>query len=154
VSTPTSPPDTAIRTIVVGMDGSPGAQRALTWATARAGETGATIVAAYVLTYASQLVNDLPPVGMTTWRHTIETNLNGSWTDPARAAGRTVRTVLLDDESAATGLLGLIEREGADLVVLGAHGHGNLASRLLGGTTYRVAHRSLTPVVIIPPDWA
>jgi nucleotide-binding universal stress UspA family protein len=136
------------------MDGSPGALRALAWATARAGETGATVVAAYVLTYTSQLVNDLPPVGMTRWRRTIETELNGAWTDPARAAGVPVRTVLLEEESSAAGLLALVQREDADLVVLGAQGHGNLASRLLGGTTYRVAHRSPAPVVIIPPDWA
>jgi len=131
------------------MDGSPGSQQALGWATARAAETGATIVAAHVLTYSGQLFNDLPPLGMTTWRRSLQEQLEGPWTDPARAAGAHVRPTLVEDESAAAGILALVERTHADLVVVGAHSHGNLAHRILGGTTYR-AH---TPVVVIPPDW-
>jgi nucleotide-binding universal stress UspA family protein len=37
--------------------------------------------------------------------------------------------------------------------MLGRHGRGNLADRLLGATTYTVTHRASTPVAIIPPDW-
>jgi len=142
-----------LRTILVGMDGSTGAERALAWASSRAAETGATIIAAHVLTYTSQLINDLPPVGMTTWRRSLEKLLTGAWTDPARALGAHVQTILTEDESAAAGLLALTDSTRADLMVLGAHSHGSLADRLLGGTTYRVAHRAHIPVVVIPPDW-
>jgi len=140
-----------LRTILVGMDGSTGAERALAWASSRAAETGATIIATHVLTYTSQLVNDLPPIGMTTWRRSLEKLLTGAWTEPARNAGAHVQTILTDSESAAAGLLALTDSTSADLVVVGAHSHGNLADRILGGTTYRVAHRARTPVVVIPP---
>jgi nucleotide-binding universal stress UspA family protein len=142
-----------VRTIVVGVDGSPGANRALAWATARCCENGAELVAVHVMTYSKEFVTDLPPMGMTNWRRQLDQNLRGAWTEAARAAGVPVRPVLREDETPAAGLMAVAADEGADLLVLGTHGHGNLGDRLLGATTYRVAHRAATPVVIIPPDW-
>jgi len=143
-----------LHTIIVGVDGSPAAGRALTWAAGRGCETGAELVAVHVLTYSRELAGDLPPTGLTNWRRTLGHNLNGPWIEPARAAGAKVRTALVEDEAPVTGLLAVAAQEHADLIVLGAHGHGNLADRILGSTTYRVAHRAAVPVVIIPPDWA
>ena len=77
----------------------------------------------------------------------------GPWTDAARAIGATVRTLVVEDKTTAAGILNTAHREHADLVMLGAHGRGNLADRLLGSTTYTVTQRANTPVVVIPPDW-
>ena len=41
-----------------------------------------------------------------------------------------------------------------DLLIVGAKGHGGLADRVLGGVSYRVAHRARQPVVVVPPDWS
>lgn len=142
-----------LRTILVGTNGSPGAQRALAWAVARSLESGAGIVAVHVLTYSREFTADISASTITTWRRDLEKDLAGSWTEAARAAGVEVRTHVVEDETPAAGVLAAAARYHADLIVLGTHGHGNLADRLLGATTYAVTHRAHTPVVVIPPDW-
>lgn len=142
-----------LRTVLVGLDGSPASERAMAWATARCCETGARLLAAHVFTYSAELALDLPPTGMTSWRRHTTRELKGEWTRRAREAGVRVEIELIEHDSVAGGLVTLAARESADLVVLGAHGHGNFAERLLGSTTYRIAHRAPVPVVIVPPDW-
>lgn len=142
-----------LRTIVVGMDSSPGAQRALAWAATRSSESGAHLVAVHVLTYSHELAIDLSPATVTNWRRDLERDLAGPWTAAARAAGVDVRTLVVEDGTTSAGILATAQRERADLIVLGAHGRGTVADRLLGATTYVVTHRASTPVVIIPPDW-
>lgn len=142
-----------VHTIAVGVDGSPAGQRALDWAAARSRETGAEIVAIHVLTYDQEFARDVPPIGMTNWRRELERDLTGPWTERARAAGAKLRTIIVEDESTTAGLLAAARRERADLIVLGVHGHGNIADRLLGATTYKIAHRARTPVVIVPAGW-
>ena len=142
-----------LRTIVVGVDGSAGAVRALAWAATRGAETSAELVAVHVLTYSAELATDLSLATITNWRRDRSRTLAGPWTDAGRSIGAVVRTVMVEDETPAAGILAISDRVDADLVVLGAHGRGNLADRLLGATTYTVAHRARTPVVIIPPDW-
>jgi nucleotide-binding universal stress UspA family protein len=56
----------------------------------------------------------------------------------------------VEDDSAAAGLLAAAEREHADLIVIGAHGHGSVFGRLLGATAYKISHRAKVPVVIVP----
>lgn len=138
---------------VVGVDGSPASHRALQWTTPRALESQGRVVAVHVLTYSHELAADLPPSGMTNWRRDLLHDLDGPWTEPARAAGVNVRTLAVEDESVAAGLVAAADQEHADLIVLAADGHGNLADRLLGSTTYKVTHRATVPVMIIPPDW-
>lgn len=87
------------------------------------------------------------------WRRTLGDELAGPWTEPARAAGVKVRTAVVEDDSVCAGLLAATRDEHSDLIVLGTHGHGNLADRLMGATTYQVTHRAPVPVVIVPPDW-
>ena len=142
-----------LRTIVVGMDASPAAQCALAWAASRSCESGGQLIAVHVLTYSHEFATDLSPATMTNWRHELEQDLAGPWTDAARAVGASVETVVTEDQSPAAGILATAERVHADTVVLGTHGRGNLADRLLGSTTYTVTHRSPVPIVIIPPDW-
>lgn len=53
--------------------------------------------------------------------------------------GATVETILHE-----------AERVGADLIVLGSHGHGALRRALLGSISEGVLHRATCPVVIVP----
>jgi nucleotide-binding universal stress UspA family protein len=142
-----------MRTIVVGTDGSPSAARALNWAAARSLEVDGEIVAVHVLTYNREFLRDLSPDTVTTWRRSLERELAGAWTASARDLGAVVRTELAEDDNVAAGILRCAADAHADLIVLGAHGRGGLVDRLLGPTTYTVAHRARTPVVIIPADW-
>lgn len=42
------------------------------------------------------------------------------------------------------------EKEKAELIVLGTHGRGGLASAILGSVTERVIHRATCPVLVVP----
>ena len=53
--------------------------------------------------------------------------------------------------SAASALDRCAQEEDAELIVVGAHGRGPLASFLLGSTSARLAASASTPVVIVPP---
>ena len=46
------------------------------------------------------------------------------------------------EENAMHGILALAERERADMIVLGAQGHDDVADQLLGGVTYMIADRA------------
>ena len=142
----------SLKRILVGIDDSPGAARALTWAAHLAATTGATLLALHVLTYDEQFRRDLTLDTTTTWRRRVDAALQHEWTEPGRTAGVSIDCQLLEAESVAQGILDSARR-GVDLIVLGAHGRGDLADRLLGATTYRVSHSASTPVVIIPVDW-
>jgi nucleotide-binding universal stress UspA family protein len=139
--------------IVVGVDGSDGGQRALEWAVARSVDIGATLIAVHVLRYTKELLRDLPPTGITRWRRDLEAQLNRLWVTPARDVGVAVKTLLVENDTAAAGLATTADREGADLIVVGCHGEGNLADRILGSTSYKLTHRATQPVVVVPSHW-
>jgi nucleotide-binding universal stress UspA family protein len=139
------------RRIVVGVDGSPSAGKALRWAIRQAELTGAT-VEAVIAWHLPLMVGGYawPPVGV------LET------TDFGKLAGR----VLADSIAAAVGSGGpvpvtpvvkegnpaqmLIDTaEGADLLVVGSRGHGGFAEALLGSVSQHCVHHASCPVVVI-----
>jgi nucleotide-binding universal stress UspA family protein len=69
------------------------------------------------------------------------------------AAGVDHGTLLVEAASPAEGLLQVSDREGADLLVVGSTGHGSLAGRLLGSTSYNLTHHARQPTVVVPSDW-
>jgi nucleotide-binding universal stress UspA family protein len=139
--------------IVIGVDGSPGGARALRWATRSSCGAAARLVLVHVITYSVEFVNDLPPTGLTNWRRQLRHRLDSEWALPAVQAGLPVETVLHEDQSVDMGLLKIADDVDADLIVLGAHGHGDVKDRLLGAVTYRVSHQAKRPVVIVPVGW-
>lgn len=144
-----------VRRVVLGLDGSAGAARALEWTKALVAETEAEVIAVHVLTYSTEFRRDLGLETMHAWRHDLAAELDGPWTAPLRDAGVTARveTRLIEGDSASSGLMEVADEAGADLIVVGAQGHGGLADRVLGGASYRLAHRARQPVVVVPPDW-
>jgi len=140
--------------MVVGVDGSDAARRALEWAAALAAATDAEVVAVHVLTYDREFERDLTIDTMRNWRRELNRDLKGLWTEPLRSALVRFRSVLVEASSPTEGLLDVAHQEQADLIVVGARGHGSLAGRVMGGVSYRLAHRATQPVVVVPPLWS
>jgi len=146
--------DSVFELVLVGVDGSEGAHRAMGWVARLAQATDAEVIAAHVLTYNREFVRDMTLDTVRTWRRELERDLAGTWTGPLRDAAVGYRTVLAEAASPAAGLVEIAEREGVDLLVVGAKDHGNLAGLVLGGVSHRLAHHASQPVVIVPASWS
>ena len=150
-----------MKRIVVGVDGSEGAARALRWAIGLAEKEGAEIIAVYALGPVEDLFRGTTNavsagLGMSqpragSWRNELRRELEQDWCAPVRAAGLPFRAHL-EEASASAGLMAVADREDADLIVVGAHGHGGFEDRVLGSVSYKVSHRAHQPVVIVPPE--
>ncbi len=134
-------------TIVVGYDGSPGAQAALDEAVDLAGRLSAKVVVANAYggprTYSGAPLtprSKLKEQGDTLLREAV-----------ARVAGSAVAVepVLVND-SAAAGLLKVAVERRAELIVVGTHGESQISGILLGSTAYRLVHMTTRPVVVVP----
>ena len=135
--------------IIVGHDGSPAAHRATEWAAARAAESGAEVTVVTVMDPDTQLALDvLPRRG--NWREDVHMLLRTTWTQSLRDAGVTFHLKIVEGRVAPT-LMKMAADLPADLIVIGAHGRGNVGDRLLGSVTYRLVHRSPCAVTVVPP---
>jgi nucleotide-binding universal stress UspA family protein len=142
-----------IRRIVVGLDGSHASEQALMWAAGVARDSGAELIATHVLTYSTEFVRDLSLDTMTTWRRELDLELRSAWTASLRDAAVRHRCRLIEDDSVAGGLMDVADAENADVIVVGVQGRGTIAGRVLGTTSYKLAHRAVHPVVVVPPGW-
>src|SRR3954451_10454249 len=142
-----------LRKIVVGVDGSGAASRATRWAAGRARESGAEVIAVTAIDVDTQFTRDLPPSGFGNWRDQIRHRLKTEWVRPLVDAGVEYRTKVVEAAPAAA-LMQVADDEQAELIVVGAHGHGGLGDRLLGSVSYRVTHLARQPVTVIPSDWS
>jgi nucleotide-binding universal stress UspA family protein len=131
--------------IVVGVDGSEGGVRALDWAVAEAARRGGTVMA------------------VTAWQWTepqLGVDLRVEHEKVARealaAAVDTARTpypqVVVETEAVAGGAADALVRAatGADLLVLGSHGHSRLFHAVLGSVAEACIRQAACPVVVIP----
>jgi len=140
-----------MKTIVVGVDGSPGSQVAVEFAAREAAAHGATlrIVSAW----------EVPPTVLSSGG--AAPDLYRSFEDDARlivsdaaAQAAALEPSVLREERVVEGHAGnalVAEAESADLVVIGRRGHGALAEFLLGSISHQVADHAKCPVVIVPP---
>lgn len=135
------------KTIVVGLDGSEGAERALPFAVELARRDNAKVVIAHVeerilgkgggplhadeeevVANVRRQAEELAAEGIETRVETSDVMLGG----PAHAI----------DEIA--------NRVGADLIVVGTRGHSPVAGLLLGSVTQRLLHIASIPVLAVP----
>ena len=131
--------------IVVGLDGSPGADAALAWAVEAARRRKATLWLVHakdLVRFGDRWLALLPPVE----------------TQPMTWSVLTASLVELEDVDVADEPyldLGppvdvLLERaRDAQMVVVGSRGHGGFVSLLLGSTSLQVAMRAPCPVVVV-----
>jgi nucleotide-binding universal stress UspA family protein len=148
-----------VKRIVVGVDGSEGAARALAWSIDLARNQGAEIIAVYALgpleDFTRGATNAVAAgLGVTQqgpWRNRLRQELEQRWCAPLRTTGLPF-TARFEEAPPSAALMAVADREDADLIVVGAHGHGGFEDRVLGSVSYKVSHRAHQPVVIVPPD--
>lgn len=93
---------------------------------------------------------EIPMVGPSAaeLRDAVQTKLKAT-ADELRAQGVTVHEVILDG-SPLDELMHYVEENGIDLLVVGSHGHGLLASMLLGSVADGAVRRAKIPVLVVP----
>ena len=146
----TSP--TTSSAIAVGVDGSDGSNAALAWALEEAALRGATVRATYVWGYPVVA----GPEGATFYLNPVELEADATkrldeiltaQVPDAAVRGAIVRVV---SEGSAANVL-IEESHTADLVVVGARGHGGFVGLLVGSVSNQVVHHATGPVVVIHP---
>ncbi len=133
--------------IVVGVDGSPGSDRALQWATKMAQITGAEVLAVHGYEYVPMKGADTNDVLV----DQASTDLDGPWTAGLREDGIRYRTFIeADDPRRLLDAVALDEK--ADVIVVGSRGHGQVADLLLGSVAAFLTHHATVPIVVIPDE--
>ncbi|MGO8864521.1 MAG: universal stress protein [Acidimicrobiales bacterium] len=135
----------AMHRVVVGIDGSEGGRRALEWAAAEAGRTGAVLEAhaSYGPGYVFITTNEV--------HESLQQLIDEAADRVAQIApGLTFKGLTHEDSAAKV----LIEAsEGADLLVVGSRGLGGFSGLLLGSVSHQCSLHAHCPVVIVrPPD--
>jgi nucleotide-binding universal stress UspA family protein len=149
----TQPGGVGERRIVVGVDGSASSRAALAWAVGQARLTGAVldVVTAWEIPLAIR--NPWPP-GLTTNFEKLAEDAQAEAI--ASLAGKTDQVEIRSrvvEENAAQALLDAAA--GAELLVVGSHGHGGFMQALLGSVGQHCVHHATCPVVVIrEPDAA
>lgn len=134
--------------IVVGVDGSESAQRALRWAVDEARRREATLEVVHAwrrIPISDYLVNEPEPGGSARFAQAVLDQA----VDAEDTAGVTVERKLVPGK----GAYALIhEAKGAAMLVMGSRGRGGFSGLLLGSVSQQAAHHAPCPVVIIPHE--
>ena len=138
------------KTIVVGVDGSPGSRKALTWAAAEALDHGADLVVLNVWEHTL-----LPPAGSVSVSERYVP-------DPSQATAGDLLQIIKEELGEEPPVLVqprvkqgrpakvLIEDSAdADLLVVGPRGHGGFAGLVLGSVSQHVAAYAKCPVTVV-----
>jgi nucleotide-binding universal stress UspA family protein len=132
--------------IVVGVDGSDDGQRALRWAMHEAARRGGRVEAVTAFTFDSVDASSL------TYRERQHERVE-------QMLGEQVVAALADDPRVAVStrvVFGtaaevlLDSAHGADLLVVGSHGHGRLYHAVLGSVAEACVRGGVCPVVVVP----
>ena len=139
--------------IVIGVDGSEPAKRAVEWGAAYAGALGAEIVAVHaidILIYQETVGIRLPvPPPSPEYRAELSEHIEKVWCAALASANVPYRVVLMDGDPARA-IIEAARTEQADLVVTGRRGRGGFAELVLGSTSHALSHHLECPLVIVP----
>lgn len=140
-------------TIVVGVDGSTASLRALGWSLAEARRRDAEVVAviAWMPTPVPSSATPLSvgePTPLEFDHHEVHRQrLDEAIAEVTGGEEHPVRTVV---RQGYAGDVLTHEAAGADLLVVGSHGHGRLYSAVLGSISTECIRKATCPVVVIP----
>jgi len=140
------------RRVVVGIDGSSNAVAALAWAM-RYTPPGATLEAVHAWTYHLSTYPDAAALSVELFEEEAKATL-AKTVEEARArvaaAGAPVHDVVSRLEYGDPRTVLMDAAEGADLMVLGARGHGGVAYLLVGSVTTSLVHKPVVATVVVP----
>lgn len=138
------------RTIVVGVDGSPGSRKALTWAAAEAAEHRADLVVVNVWEHTL-----LPPAGSISVSERYVP-------DPSQRTADDLLQVIKEElgeeppvlvrpvvKQGTPAKVLIDESSGADLLVVGQRGHGGFAGLVLGSVSQHVSAYAKCTVTVV-----
>ncbi|MBB6122040.1 universal stress protein [Nocardiopsis algeriensis] len=150
------PASTSMKRIVVGVDGSSHARRALSHAIDLAAENDAELV----VVHSWQVPYPYDPLVMTAAGYMPQDDLFEKQSerlvaeliaeamDEKRDDTQVDVTVVRSEKDPATAILEAAE--GADAIVVGSRGRGTVRGLLLGSVSQGILHRSRIPVVVLP----
>lgn len=135
------------RKLLVAIDGSPHARKALTIAVDLAQRYQASLGLIHAFPHVSDML------GTPEYEHMLDarTMIGQALLDSARTQVGDlvpVETQLIEGPPAAA-ILRVAEDEGYDLIVMGSRGHGQLAGLLLGSVSHIVMQRAHCPVLVV-----
>jgi nucleotide-binding universal stress UspA family protein len=140
---------TAFQKILVPTDFSPAADEAFRTAMSLAKTSGGEVVVAHVTREPAVVVEN----GWVTAGGAADEPLN-LW-DRFRAFAskdpgvHVSHEIVVSGRASAAGILGMLEKFGCDLVVIGSHGHGRLRRLLFGSLTDEVVRHAGCPVLVV-----
>jgi nucleotide-binding universal stress UspA family protein len=142
--------EVVVSVIVVGVDGSENSVRALQWAGEQARLTGSEVHAVHVWEFPYMEVAP-PMLGMTVPPHEDLEAAAKARLDDAVTRAQLPRDVRVEgivaDGSPARVLLDAAK--GADLLVVGARGHGGFLGLLTGSVATQAVNHATVPVVVV-----
>ncbi len=140
-----------MKTIVVGVDGSEGANAALAFAAHEAAVHGATlrVVCAWQVHYGAYAAGFIPPPDL---REPLEAHAAEVARHAAELAMELEPSVYAEHEAVEGYPAAVLVAESRDatLVVVGSRGHGGFASMLLGSVSHEVTQHAACAVAIVP----
>ena len=141
----------ARRTVVVGVDGSPQALRAVRWAVPEARRRQAVLQLVTALAWTEDPLDGLPGLGQAQYVQYLREAAEKGLVAAADVAAEVDPDVPVERELVLGFPAGvLLERsQTAELLVVGDHGRGRIASAVAGSVAVSVAARSACPVVVV-----
>lgn len=137
------------QTIVIGLDGSDGAKKAIPFATELARRDDAELVIAHVEEYTIGKGGGPIHVNEDEVRAELE-DLAKSLSDDGIETSVKVETIRIGGP--AHGIDDIAKRADADLIVVGTRGHTALSNLLLGSVAQRLLAIAKQPVFVVPED--
>jgi nucleotide-binding universal stress UspA family protein len=139
--------------ILIPVDGSPTAQKAVETAAGLAKAFGSSVTAIYV-------IDPYPFTGLgSDFAYGQAEYLSAAALEAKEAtqraqemlnqAGVSVKTQVVEAHAAWRGILDTAEKVGADLIVMGSHGRRGLEKMVLGSVTQRVLSHTHLPVFVV-----
>lgn len=139
-----------IRVVLVGDDGSSGGAAAIEFAASIAARLGAEVILVQAYSPLEELGSAEPPIDFPELAARARERLEVERAAPLRESGVAHRAVLVEDPDAIGVLARTAAQVGADLVVVGSHGHTGWRARVLGNVATKVPHAVDCPVTIVP----
>jgi nucleotide-binding universal stress UspA family protein len=138
--------------ILLGLDGSTGAEAAREWCRSHAVAWGAEVVAVCAVELPALVELPQASYGAGSWltqMHDARVQDIEAWVGPLRDAGIPCRTLVCEGNAAET-LERVAEDEECSLIVVGRRGEGGFAELVLGSVPHALVHHAHRPVLVVP----